>query len=72
MTISELTELAIIGRNKVIEDRQKNVVSWLGQLPTEEQIKTVGNHIYHWIDGAYGPIYAQEICDPFQFSHKGE
>lgn len=66
MTISELIDLAKIGRQKVMDDRAQNVIGWLGRLPTEEEIDTAGCRIYHHMNHSFGPIYAQEITDPLE------
>ncbi len=66
MTIGDLIELAQIGRNRILDDRKENVISWLGQLPSHNEIETAGNFIYHHITDAYGPIYAQEITNPLE------
>lgn len=64
MHIGDLIGLAIIGRRHIVEQSGRNIIGWLGQLPTEEEIKTAGNRIYHHIPDAYGQIDYQEITDP--------
>ncbi len=66
MTIGDLIELAQIGRNRILEDHKKNVISWLGSLPSHNEIETAGNYIYHHIRDSFGPISAQEITNPLE------
>lgn len=66
MHIGALIDLAIIGRNKVIADSKQNVISWLGVLPSEEEIRLAGNYIYHHIPYSYGQIEYQEITNPHE------
>lgn len=42
ITLSEIVDLAILGRKYIKQEADKNVICWLGNLPSESQLKSAG------------------------------
>lgn len=49
MNLNDLIELANIGRRAIVEKQGRNIIGWLGNLPTDEEIdsakKILGNEL---------------------------
>jgi hypothetical protein len=45
ITIEELIELALLGRQYVVDQQKQNVVTWLGALPPSDEITKAGENL---------------------------